>query len=66
MRGIENVNVPCKNNVLELAFKKSGIKSATKKARWPRVKGPSAVRIDCGSGLPVSMVSNMLYNKESV
>lgn len=32
---------------MEVAFKNSGFKVRKQTKRWPRVKGPKTVRIDC-------------------
>ncbi len=56
MKGLENINAVCKNNVLELAFKRSGIKTSAKKASWPRISRskPAGSRVDCSTGKGVS------------
>lgn len=41
---------------LAVAFEKSDYKLLTKVVKWPRLKGPVGIRVDCGTGYSVSFV----------
>jgi hypothetical protein len=45
-----------KNDTMKRALEKSGYKLRKKRVKWPSVRGPRAVRIDCGTGNAVQFV----------
>lgn len=44
---LKGINEQCKNNAMELAFRKGGYKLRKKAVSWPRLKGPATVQVDC-------------------
>jgi hypothetical protein len=53
---LKGIDLECKSNAMALAFKRSGYKLLNHRAKWPRIKGASAVKIDVKTGTAVGFV----------
>jgi len=55
---IKGFNTECKNDAMALAMKKVNRKlRINRRARWPRCKGPRALRVEVTTGFLVGVIA---------